>query len=271
MVHARNRDARRRSGPLPAFPCTDSRRSACGRRPIRQTAPKRSAAARRKAGPYAAGHARTQLHDYTWGLLKTTQETKAVYRPKTRLCNPDSRIVLSGPASAVSCGESAPAVRVRCFKGIPRRNVRLRPQATAIRQPGQPNVRRSALGRTRHALPRSRRETGGATRPCPRSSFPSFSIARPQSGHAKALLKRFPLFRRTRKGHRTRFENLRRHPMPCGATPASGYRTRFFGLQPEKAWTSHIRCIQSPGGALREPRRRGPSPITWTRGRTSRC
>ena len=240
MVHARNRDARRRSGPLPAFPCTDSRRSACGRRPIRQTAPKRSAAARRKAGPYAAGHARTQLHDYTWGLLKTTQETKAVYRPKTRLCNPDSRIVLSGPASAVSCGESAPAVRVRCFKGIPRRNVRLRPQATAIRQPGQPNVRRSALGRTRHALPRSRRETGGATRPCPRSCFPSFFIARPQSGHAKALLKRFPCV----PGNTKRpSDTLRESPAsPDGHAaqhPQAAIGHAFSAYSPEKAWTNH--------------------------------
>lgn len=240
MVHARNRDARRRSGPLPAFPCTDSRRSACGRRPIRQTAPKRSAAARRKAGPYAAGHARTQLHDYTWGLLKTTQETKAVYRPKTRLCNPDSRIVLSGPASAVSCGESAPAVRVRCFKGIPRRNVRLRPQATAIWQAG--TAKRLAL--------------------CPWQSAPRLAALPPRNRWRHPALPTLVLsilFHRaasvgtcqgpfeaipmcsggTRKDHRTRFENLGRHPMPCGATPASGYRTRFFGLQPEKAWTSH--------------------------------
>lgn len=271
MVHAQNRDARRRNGPLPAFPCTDSRRSACGRRPIRQTAPKRRAAARRKAGPYAAGHARAQLHDYTWGLLKATQETKAVYRPKTRLCNPGSRIVLSGPASAVSCGESAPPSLSAASKASHGGTFRLRPQAIAIRRPGQPNVRRSAPGRTRHALPRSRRETGGATRPCPRSSFPSFSIARPQSGHAKALLKRFPLFRRTRKGHRTRFENLRRHPMPCGATPASSYKTRFSAYSPKKRGPTTVRCLQSLGGALREPRRRGPSPITWTRGRPSRC
>ena len=75
----------------------------------------------------------------------------------------------------------------------------------------------------------------------------------------------------TRKGHRTRFENLRRHPMPCGAIPASGYRTRFSAYSPKKRGPATLRCIQSPGGALREPRRRGPSPITWTRGRTSRC
>lgn len=160
MVHARNRDARRRNGPLPAFPCTDSRRSACGRRPIRQTAPKRRAAARRKAGPYAAGHARAQLHDYTWGLLKAIQETKAVYRPKTRLFSPGSRIVLSGPASAVSCGESAPPSLSAASKASHGGTFRLRPQAITIRRPGQPNVRRSAPGRTRHALPRSRREKG---------------------------------------------------------------------------------------------------------------
>lgn len=191
MVHARNRDARRRSGPLPAFPCTDSRRSACGRRPIRQTAPKRRAAARRKAGPYAAGHARAQLHDYTWGLLKAIQETKAVYRPKTRLCNPGSRIVLSGPASAVSCGESAPPSLSAASKASHGGTFRLRPQAITIRRPGQSNVRRSAPGRTRHALPRSRREKGRRLA-LPALVLPILFIARPQSGHAKVLSKQSP-------------------------------------------------------------------------------
>ena len=270
MVHARNRDARRRNGPLPAFPCTDSRRSACGRRPIRQTAPKRRAAAGRKAGPYAAGHARAQLHDYTWGLLKATQETKAVYRPKTRLCDPGSRIVLSGPASAVSCGESAPPSLSAASKASHGGTFRLRPQAIAIRRPGQPNVRRSAPGRTRHALPRSRRETGRRL-PCPRSSFHPFSSRGLSRDMPRSFRSNPHVFRGTRKDHRTRFENLRRHPMPCGATPASSYKTRFSAYSPKKRGPTTVRCLQSLGGALREPRRRGPSPITWTRGRPSRC
>ena len=255
MVHARNRDARRRNGPLPAFPCTDSRRSACGRRPIRQTAPKRRAAARRKAGPYAAGHARAQLHDYTWGLLKATQETKAVYRPKTRLCNPGSRIVLSGPASAVSCGESAP------------------PETPSHSHSAAGTAKRPALCPWQNAprlaaLPPRNRLPPAPARARPSHPFSSRGLSRdmPRSFRSNPHV-----FRGTRKDHRTRFENLRRHPMPCGATPASSYKTRFSAYSPKKRGPTTVRCLQSLGGALREPRRRGPSPITWTRDRPSRC